>query len=148
MFRSLRVFVATLVGALGFVVAVIVGARKAVKRLVVSAAIVAVAAMGIPIVAAGPASAKAAVCPTLSVSGSKYTWETVGTGFTCANAKHWVLKLVKDPVDTSSGKVALTNGPKGYHCYAVAATKGVASDGQCYKGTAAFPKSGFAWSSA
>jgi hypothetical protein len=59
-----------------------------------------------------------------------------------------VLKLIKDRVDASSGKVARTNGPRGYHCYAVSDKKGVASDGQCYKGTAAFPKSGFAWSSA
>jgi hypothetical protein len=148
MSRSLQVSAATSVGALGLAAAMIVAARSATKRLLVSAAIVAIATIGIPVVAAGSASAKAAVCPTLSASGSKYTWETVGTGFTCANAKHWVLKLIKDPVDTSSGKVALTNGPKGYHCYAVSDTKGVASDGQCYKGTAAFPKSGFAWSSA
>jgi hypothetical protein len=118
------------------------------KRLLVSAAIVAIAGVGIPVVAAGTASAAAQVCPKLSVAGAKYSWETVGTGFTCGNAKHWVLHLIRDRVDTSSGKVALTNGPKGYHCFAVSDRKGVASDGQCYKGTLAFPKSGFAWSSA
>ena len=147
MSRSWQVSVAALVGALGLV-GVIVAARYSMKRLFVSAAIVAIAAVGIPIATAGTASAAAEVCPTLSAVGSKYTWETVGTGFTCGNAKHWVLKLIKDRVDTSSGKVALTNGPRGYHCYAVSDKKGVASDGQCYKGTAAFPKSGFAWSSA
>ena len=147
MSRSLQVSVAALVGALGLV-GVIVAARYSMKRLFVSAAIVAIAAVGMPIATAGTASAAAEVCPTLSAAGSKYTWETVGTGFTCGNAKHWVLKLIKDRVDTSSGKVALTNGPRGYHCYAVSDKKGVASDGQCYKGTAAFPKSGFAWSSA
>jgi hypothetical protein len=148
MSRSLQVSVVARVGALGLVVGAIVASRHSMKRLFVSAAIVAIAAVGIPTVTAGTASAAAEVCPTLSSSGSKYTWETVGTGFTCGNAKHWVLKLIKDRVDTTSGKVALTNGPKGYHCYAVSDKKGVASDGQCYKGTAAFPKSGFAWSSA
>ncbi len=54
-------------------------------------------------------------------------------------------KLIKDPVDTSSGKVALTNGPTGYHCFATSDEKGHASAGTCYKGTLAFPKSVFAW---
>ncbi len=148
MSRSLKVSVVPLVCALGLVVGVVAASRHSMKRLFASAAVVAIAAVGIPMVTAGTASAAAAVCPTLSASGSKYTWETVGTGFTCGNAKHWVVKLTKDRVDTSSGKVALTNGPKGYHCYAVSDKKGVASDGQCYKGTAAFPKSGFAWSAA
>jgi hypothetical protein len=57
----------------------------------------------------------------------------------------WVLKLIKDPVDTTTGKVALHNGPKGYHCYATQDAKGHASVGTCYKGTLAFPKSGFLW---
>jgi hypothetical protein len=116
------------------------------KRVLASAAIVAIAAIGVPIATAATASAAAQVCPTFSASGLKYQWETVGTGFTCGNAKHWVTKLIKDPVaDTSSGKVALTNGPKGYHCYATDDEKGHASAGTCYKGTLAFPKSGFAW---
>ena len=115
------------------------------KRVLVSAAIVAIAAIGVPIATAATASAAAQVCPTFSASGLKYQWETVGTGFTCGNAKHWVTKLIKDPADTSSGKVTLTNGPKGYHCFATSDDKGHASAGTCYKGTAAFPKSGFAW---
>jgi hypothetical protein len=75
----------------------------------------------------------------------KYFTETVGSGFTCNTAKTWVLKLSKDSADTTSGKVALKNGPKGYHCVATADVKGFASVGACYKGTLAFPKSGFLW---
>jgi hypothetical protein len=116
-----------------------------VRRVLASAAIVAIAAIGVPILTAGSASAAAQVCPTLTASGVKYQWETVGTGFTCGNAKQWVTKLIKDPVDTTSGKVTLTNGPKGYHCFATSDDKGHASAGTCYEGTAAFPKSGFAW---
>jgi hypothetical protein len=121
--------------------------RVTVAAMLVSVAVGGLGAVGVPIIGPGTASAAAQVCPKLSVAGSKYTWETVGTGFTCGSAKPLVVKLIKDRVDTSSGKVQLTNGPKGYHCYAVGDTKGVASDGQCYKGTLAFPKSGFAWSS-
>ena len=114
------------------------------RRLLASAAIVGITTIGISFVGAGTASA-AAVCPKLAVSGTKYQWETIGTSFTCASAKHWVQALINDPADTSSGKVTLTNGPKGYHCFATSDDNGKASAGQCYKGTAAFPKAGFAW---
>jgi hypothetical protein len=113
--------------------------------LLVSAAVVVFAALAIPALSAGSASAKAEVCPTLTVSGAKYSWETVGTGYTCGSAKPWVVKLVKESVDTSAGKATLTNGPKGLHCFATDDEKGHASAGTCYKGTLAFPKSGFAW---
>ena len=92
-----------------------------------------------------PATAAAQVCPKFAKSGLTYQWETVGTGFTCSSAKKWVVKLSNDSADTSKGKVALHNGPKGYHCYASLDTKGLASGGLCYKGTLAFPKSGFTW---
>ena len=46
---------------------------------------------------------------------------------------------------TTAGQVALKNGPKGYHCVATKDTSGHASVGACYKGTLAFPKSGFLW---
>jgi hypothetical protein len=117
-----------------------------VKRLAATLAIVAIAAVGVPIATAETASAAGKVCPTFSASGLKYTWETAGTGFTCDSAKRSLVKLLKDKVDTSSGKVALTNGPKGYHCFATNDQKGSASGGICYKGTLAFPKSGFLWS--
>ena len=53
--------------------------------------------------------------------------------------------MIKDSVDTTSGQMALHNGPKGYHCVATQDAKGHASVGACYKGTLAFPKSGFLW---
>jgi hypothetical protein len=92
-----------------------------------------------------PATAAGKVCPSFSKSGLKYFSETVGSGFTCTTAKTWVLKLIKDSVDTTGGQVALHNGPKGYHCVATDDAKGHASVGACYKGTLAFPKSGFLW---
>ena len=92
-----------------------------------------------------PATAAGKVCPSFSNSGLKYFSETVGSGFTCNTAKTWVLKLSKDPADTTTGQVALHNGPKGLHCVATQDAKGHASVGACYKGTLAFPKSGFLW---
>ncbi len=115
------------------------------KRLLASAAIVAIGAVGVPIAIATPAFAAGKVCPTFRASGLKYQWETAGTGFTCKSAKHWLVKLIRDRADTSSGEAALHNGPKGYHCFATLDTKGKASGGLCYKGTVAYPKSGFTW---
>jgi hypothetical protein len=109
------------------------------------AVVVLVATAVLAAVSAVPATAAGKLCPAFSESGLKYQSQTAGTGFTCTTAKAWVLKLIKDPVDTSSGKVALTNGPKGLHCYASQDDKGHASAGVCYKGTLAFPKSGFLW---
>jgi hypothetical protein len=117
-----------------------------IRRAFVAAVVLAlVATAALAATSAVPAAAAGKVCPTFSKAGLKYQWETAGTGFTCTTAKPWVLKLIKDPVDTSSGNVALTNGPKGLHCYASLDEKGHASGGLCYKGTVAFPKSGFTW---
>jgi hypothetical protein len=116
-----------------------------VRRLLAVAALVAIGAVGVPIATATTASATGKVCPTFTASGLKYRWETAGTGFTCTSAKRWLVKLIKEPADTSSGEVKLANGPKGYHCYATLDTKGHASGGLCYKGTVAYPKSGFTW---
>jgi Flp pilus assembly protein TadG len=110
------------------------------------AALVFVATAGVATMSAGPAAAAGKLCPTFSKSGTTYTWETAGTGYTCASAKTWILKLIKDPVDTSTAKAVLTNGPSGLHCYATGDDKGKASAGVCYKNTIAFPKSGFLWS--
>ncbi len=115
------------------------------RRILAALAIVAIGAIGIPIATAATASAAGKVCPSFRASGVKYQWETAGTGFTCASAKHWLVKLIKDRADTSNGEVALKNGPKGYHCFATLDQKGYASGGLCYKGTVAFPKSGFTW---
>ena len=116
--------------------------RRACVALAISAF---VATAAFAAVSEVPATAAGKVCPSFSQSGLKYFTETVGSGFTCATAKSWVLKLTNDPVDTTAGRVALNNGPKGYHCVATNDAKGKASVGACYKGTLAFPKSGFLW---
>jgi hypothetical protein len=117
-----------------------------IRRACLALAISALVATGaLAAVSAAPAAAAGKVCPSFSQSGLKYFSETVGSGFTCGTAKTWVLKLSKDHVDTTTGKIALSNGPKGYHCVATSDAKGKASVGACYKGTLAFPKSGFLW---
>ena len=85
------------------------------------------------------------LCPQFTKSRLTYHWETAGTGWTCASAKPWVVKLSGDHVGSATGNVPLTNGPKGYHCYATLTHKGLASGGACFKGTWAFPRSGFTW---
>jgi hypothetical protein len=85
------------------------------------------------------------LCKPFKLAGLTYRWETVGSGWTCASAKPWVVKLSADRVRSSGSNVPLTNGPKGFHCYATLTHKGRASGGLCYKGTLAFPKSGFTW---
>ena len=89
------------------------------------------------------------LCPSFKQNGGSYHWETVGTGWTCASAKPWVVKLSSDHVRKSTANVPLTNGPRGYHCYATPFSRGGrATSGTCFKGTIAFPKSGFAWNGA
>lgn len=85
------------------------------------------------------------LCPSFSKSGLTYQWETVGTGWTCTSAKPWIVKLSGDRVAAVAGKVTLKNGPSGFKCYASLTHKGRASGGLCFKGTLAFPKSGFTW---
>jgi|1185.fasta_scaffold132818_2 hypothetical protein len=92
-----------------------------------------------------PATAARQVCPPFSSAGLQYSSETIGSGFTCATAKRWVLKLSKEPVAPSFGRVALRNGPKGYHCYGAPNPDRHASVGSCYRGKAASPKSVFLW---
>jgi len=50
------------------------------------------------------------------------------TGWTCASTKPWIVKLSSDRVH-----VGIANR---------------ATAGQCFKGTLAFPRSGFAWTAA
>lgn len=105
---------------------------------------------------ATPATAENKICPKLTghtwhafgKSGNKYSWEVIGTAFTCGNAKHWVLKLMSHPVHGTSG-VKLKGGPSGYHCAGTMIdSKGYAYGGVCYQHTLAFPKNGFSWSPA
>jgi hypothetical protein len=103
-----------------------------------------------------PATSANSVCPTLighewhkgTKSGNKYTWEVVGTAFTCGNAKHWVLTLLAERVH-GTGRVPLHGGPSGYHCVGnLLDAKGHPYWGMCYQHTIAFPKNGISWSPA
>jgi hypothetical protein len=86
------------------------------------------------------------VCSSFKQGGRTYRSETLGTGWTCASAKAWIVKLVGDRVHIVSKSVPLTNGPRGYHCAADPTSEGGhATAGHCIKGTIAFPRSGFAW---
>jgi hypothetical protein len=116
--------------------------RRTLTSLAVAVTVLAASLVAASTLRAAPAGA---VCPAFSKHGLKYQWETVGTGFTCKSAKRWLLKLIKDRVPATGGEVALHNGPNGYHCYATLVTKHLASGGLCYKGTLAYPKSGFTW---
>ena len=86
------------------------------------------------------------VCPSFKQGGRTYRFETLGTGWTCAAAKAWIVKLIGDRVHIVSKSVPLTNGPRGYHCAADPTSQGGrATAGHCIKGTIAFPQKGFAW---
>ncbi len=86
------------------------------------------------------------LCRSFKQGGHAYSWETVGTGWTCGSAKPWVVKLIGDHARVVSKNVPLKNGPRGYHCYAIAGSRrGRATNGACWKGTIAFPISGFSW---
>jgi hypothetical protein len=106
-------------------------------------AIVAVSTFGAA-TAARAAPTAGSVCKSFSSSGLKYQWSVIGS-VTCNQAKPWLLKLLADHVAKPDTKVALSNGPKGFHCYATADSKGRPSAGACYTGTLAFPKNGFQW---
>jgi hypothetical protein len=86
------------------------------------------------------------VCSTFKSGGRTYRSETLGTGWTCASAKTWIVKLIGDRVHVATRSVPLTNGPRGYHCAAHPTSEaGHATAGHCIKGTIAFPQKGFAW---
>lgn len=92
---------------------------------------------------AGATPTAGAICNSFSASGLKYQWSVIGD-VTCSQAKPWLLTLLTDH-GTPGSKVALKNGPKGFHCGATADSKGRPSAGACYTGTIAFPKNGFQW---
>jgi hypothetical protein len=87
------------------------------------------------------------ICPSFSKSGKTYHWTTVGTGWTCASAKPWVVKLSGERArKAADGRYPLANAPKGYHCFSSFQDKrGYAIGGACYLGTLAYPRSGFQW---
>ena len=99
-------------------------------------------------IAAAVAQAKPVgqVCRAFKLSGLSFSSETLGTGWTCSSAKTWISKLSKDKIRHSTKNVPLSNGPRGYHCFATPSSQGGrATAGACIKGTLAYPGSGFAW---
>ena len=122
--------------------------RKCATVLVIAAS-----AMLLLAPAATPATTANSICAPLTghawhalgKTGKKYKWEVIGTAFTCANAKHWVLKFLSTRVH-GTGRVALHGGPSGYHCYGSQLdARGYPYWGLCYQGTPAFPKNGISW---
>ncbi len=86
-------------------------------------------------------------CPSFRHDGKSFSLFTVGNAWSCSSAKGWAVKLIGDKVPRNvTSKVPLKNGPSGYHCFALPGSHGRATDGTCFKGTVAFPKTGFAWS--
>jgi hypothetical protein len=125
-------------------------------RRFMTVAAIAAAAMLLLAPAGTPATNANSVCAPLKghtwhaggKSGNKYTWEVVGTAFTCGSAKHWVLKLLAEHAH-GTGRVPLHRGPSGYHCVGnMLDAKGYPYWGMCYQHTIAFPKNGISWSPA
>jgi hypothetical protein len=113
---------------------------RGVAVLVISATAASVTASAVRAQPAGQ------LCRKFTQGRLAFTSQTVGTGWTCAAAKSWIVKLSNDRVRVSARNVPLTNGPRGYHCLATPFSRGGrATSGTCFKGTIAFPGSGFAW---
>jgi hypothetical protein len=91
------------------------------------------------------ASRAAQVCPAFKQGKLTYHVETLGTRWTCASAKSWVVKLSGDSARVVSRNLPLTDGPRGYHCFAIGGSHGRATNGTCFTGTVRFPGNGFAW---
>ena len=109
--------------------------------------LVVVASVALAAASTGSATTTGKVCPKFKQGRTTYQSQTVGTTWTCAAAKTWIAKLSLDRVPkTVTKNIPLTNGPRGYHCFATPLSKGGhATGGMCIKGTLAFPRSGFAW---
>lgn len=117
---------------------------KSEARMLALVAVVAGAAF-LAIAVTGRAAPAGQICPAFKDGGLKFNWETVGTGWSCSSAKPWVLKLSHAHVRIAAGNAPMTGGPRGYHCYATLKRKGRVSLGSCFKGTWAYPGSGFSW---
>jgi hypothetical protein len=113
------------------------------RRLAMFAA---VASLSFVVASPSGASRAAQVCPSFAQRGLTYSFETLGSGWSCSSAKSWVVKLIRDRVGTVSKNVPLKNGPRGYHCFATPFSRGGrATAGSCITGSLAFPGKGFAW---
>jgi hypothetical protein len=110
-------------------------------------ALLAVACVSLTAASTSGARTSAAVCPNFKQGRITFKSETIGNTWTCASAKTWIVKLSADPVPKRVTKnIPLANGPRGYHCFAMPfSTGGHATGGACFKGTLAYPRSGFSW---
>jgi len=119
--------------------------NRNVRNDVIALAISLFAALAIT-AAVAQAKPAAQVCPAFTQGRLIFKSETLGTRWTCASAKTWIAKLSRDKIRHSTSNVPLSNGPKGYHCFAEPSSKGGrATDGTCFTGTIAYPGTGFAW---
>ena len=110
------------------------------------ATLVIVAAVCLAAASTVGATSVAQVCRSFKQGALAYTFETLGTKWTCGSAKTWILKLSTDRVGHVTRNIPLKNGPRGYHCFANPGSRGGrATAGICIKGTIAFPGTGFAW---
>jgi hypothetical protein len=116
-----------------------------VRRNVIALAISLFATLAIT-AAVAQAKPAAQVCRAFKQGGLTFNSETLGTRWTCASAKKWIAKLSRDKIRHSTSNVRLSNGPKGYHCFAEPSSQGGrATAGTCFTGTIAYPGTGFAW---
>ena len=110
------------------------------------ALLAAIVAATLTVASTADARSAAQVCPSFNQGGKSFFLETIGSSWSCSSAKSWAVKLIGDKVPRTVTKdIPLTNGPSGYHCFANPGSHVHATDGTCFKGTIAFPKSGFAW---
>ena len=115
------------------------------RRDAISLAITLFAALAIA-AAVAQARPAAQVCRNFKQGRLTFSSETLGTHWSCSSAKTWIVKLSKDKIRHSTSNIPLSNGPKGYHCFATPNSQGGrATAGTCFTGTIAYPGTGFAW---
>jgi hypothetical protein len=93
-----------------------------------------------------PAQAASSPCKSVTKYGRTYRWSVVGAAFTCGSARPYLLRVIAGAAPAGTGVLKLKHGPRGYKCesgYLDAKRRPLA--GACFKGTLAFPVSGFQW---
>jgi hypothetical protein len=115
--------------------------KARMKATVLSTILVLAAVAPAALASAGPAApsrSSVAQCPRLSgpavhQAGQTLSHYVVGAhgGVTCAFARTWVAKILREPTPTSS--LAKPNGPAGWQCIATAKAH-VAFNGSCRSG--------------
>lgn len=110
------------------------------------ALLVVVAVLSLVAASTAGAARTGQVCRSFKLGSHAYTLVTIGTSWSCTAAKAQVVKLIGDRIHNGIKNVPLTNGPRGLHCMATPnSTRGHATAGACFKGTIAFPITGFSW---